>query len=434
MEKSLEPAAATGGQRTYLERWWAVNARPLCWLILTGTLAAHLLIFWINRQSIAKGSLDFVAFYAAAQIVKNGQGEHLYNIETQRLFQQQFSSFQENPLLYNHPPFEMLVYLPLAYFSFPTAFILWTVLNLGALCAFLYLLFPYLRNLRESLGSGLVVMLVFAFYPVLIALMQGQDSLLFLLLYALTFAHLQRGNDGRAGLFAALGLFRYQLMISLLLALGFRRRWKVLYGFLPGVAGLALATILTTGWRGPLENLSLLFQINQAARSNPTNKAIYYIHPEAMPNLRGFFDAHLGGKIPDAYIVLLLVSLSLLLLVWSLTKGVGTRAENPTEMELPFALHTTIILLVSYHMHLHDVSVLLVPLLLVSNHLAKVPGRWRGSRLALILLVVGLFFSPTYVIPFCYGRLNLLALALVAFALLIGTAISRQQSPALSAG
>lgn len=423
MDENPSASLAIGEQITYGQRCWEANARSLAWIILTGTLLCHFFIFWIARTNIAKGSYDFVAFYAAAQIVDSGHGDQLYQIETQRVFQERFSAFQEHPLLFNHPPFEVLMYLPLAFFSFPTAFILWTVVSLGALCAALALLFPYLRNIRASLGAGIVVMLGVAFYPVLIALMQGQDSLIFFLLYVLTFVHLQRGNDGRAGFFASLGMFRYQLMLPLLLALGFQKRWKVLSGLLPGVAGLGLATIFATGWQGPLKNLELLLRINRAARSNPSDKGIFYIHPEAMANLRGFLDTHLGGKIPDIYIVLLLVACSLLLLAWALNKGMGRRVQDPKEMELPFALYTIVILLVSYHMHLHDVSLLLVPLLLASNHLAQIPASWPRSRFALLLLVIVMFFSPTYIVPFLYGNLNLLAIAFVAFALLVAAQI-----------
>jgi hypothetical protein len=196
-----------------------------------------------------------------------------------------------------------------------------------------------------------------------------------------------------------------------------------------GSTGLGIISVLVTGWRGVLNYIELLLRINQAARDNPANKATFYIHPEAMPNLRGFFDAHLAGKIPDHYVVVLIAGLSALLLIWSLSKGVGGRFEGTTDADLPFSLHTVVILLISYHMHLHDVSVLLVPLLLVANHLASAPYEPSPSRLVLIFMVVALFLSPTYFIPTQIQQLNWLALPIAVFALLVGTEISRQRSP-----
>jgi hypothetical protein len=406
------------------------NARPLLWVLLAATLASHVLILWINRHSIAAGSYDFVAFYSAAQIVKSGHGESLYTIPMQRQFQQQFPSFREHPLLFNHPAFEVLIYLPLAYFSFPTAFVLWTVVNLGTLCVVLFLLFPRIQSLKESLGSPLILLLLLSFYPVTVTLLQGQDSILFLLLYCAAFAELRRGNDQRAGLFCALSMFRFQLMIPLFLAFLFRRRWKVLRGFLLGSAGLALLSVFITGWDGLVAYVRLLWGINEASRQNPANRDLYYIHPEAMPNIRGFLDAHLAGRMPDAVVLLLIASASLLLLVWSVRKGVGRHGGGQTGSDLPFALHTTVTLLITYHMHLHDVSLLLLPLLLVANHLVETPADRSPVRLGLLVLIIGFFFSPTYVLPFWYDQLNLVALPLLAFALLIAAEMARASKPA----
>src|ERR1700690_2357329 len=77
-------------------------------------LALLVLPIYIARPSLElqKGT-DFPEFYAAAKIVSAGRGHELYLNRTQDEFQVRY--FGGVGTYFNHPPFEILLYLPFAF-------------------------------------------------------------------------------------------------------------------------------------------------------------------------------------------------------------------------------------------------------------------------------------------------------------------------------
>ena len=75
---------------------------------------------WMFSASGEKSHLviPFTIFYTAGKcIVPQGHGRQLYDLRTQFAIQREFASevkHRENPLPFNHPPFEALLFAPLA--------------------------------------------------------------------------------------------------------------------------------------------------------------------------------------------------------------------------------------------------------------------------------------------------------------------------------
>src|ERR1035441_4763359 len=88
-----------------------------------------LLSFPVQKNDTAN-VVDFSSFYCAAQIVRQGLGRDLYDLKTQVEFQLKVASVHA---FYNHPPYEALLFVPLTYFSYRTAYIIWTFASLGLL-------------------------------------------------------------------------------------------------------------------------------------------------------------------------------------------------------------------------------------------------------------------------------------------------------------
>ena len=405
--------------------WRNHDLRLIALLVFVATALGHFLVFRLAMPKVLGGYYDFAAYYAATQIIKDGSGRDLYNYDTQLTAQQRFSPVRTRPLLYNHPPFEALVFLPFGYFPYSQAYVLWSLANLLLLFIIAILLFPYLSSLWASLHSGLVVAAFFSFFPIFVAVLQGQDSVLLLFIYTLLYIAMKQGRELASGVLLAFGAFRPQLILPLLLAFGFRRRWKVLLGFLSACAVLAFASVEITGWQGATAYLRLLWTMNQGAREETTGEDAYFIHPAAMPNLRGFFHAQLAGRIPEPYVTAGILASSLLLLFWSMRTGIAQARDARTDLDLPFALHLTVTVLVSYHLHLHDLSLMLLPIVLVANRLAGEKDFQSRGRLGLASMVVFLFLSPVYMVGVILGRLNLLALPILVFAVLVAREISR---------
>ncbi|HEU0369675.1 MAG TPA: glycosyltransferase 87 family protein, partial [Candidatus Acidoferrum sp.] len=83
-----------------------------------------------------KDNLDFSEFYGAAQMVRQGHGKDLYDLDLQAEFQSRVAAVHA---VYLRPPFETLLFVPLTYVSYRTAYTLWTLANVAflALAAFL---------------------------------------------------------------------------------------------------------------------------------------------------------------------------------------------------------------------------------------------------------------------------------------------------------
>ena len=404
-------------------------------LIAVITIAAYVVIFRLALQKGLSEHLDFVAPYSAARMIRAGAGRQLYDYDAQLQAQQEFFPNRRKPLLFNHPAFEALVFLPLASLSFNGAYLLWAGVNLALLLGALRLAFPYLRDLRQALHPGVMVVSIFSFFPAFVAVMQGQDSLLLLVTYAWFFVSLKKGQELRAGALLGLAMIRFHLVAAFLLPFVVRRRWKVLGGFFAALGALGLISVMLTGWEGPKQYLDLLWLMNQGARNATTPDDPFLIHANAMPNLRGFLSAQFGGVVPEIVLTAVLGILSLFLLGWSIRRGMGERRVEETGLDLPFALHATVVVLVSYHLHLHDASLLLLPIMLVGNYLARgeVPGVIARGR-GLAGMTLALFLSPLYMVLLLLERRHLLALPILVLALLIAREIRRVKPETIGAG
>src|SRR5262249_23318374 len=151
-------------------------------------------------------------------------------------------------LLYMHLPFEVLPFAVLAFFPLRLAYAIWFICNVGLLLSALLVLRPYLPGLKSETASGLLY--VATFLPLLLALCQGQDSLMLLLIWALTFTSIQKGRDQRAGRILALASFKPQFLVPTLLMFLIARNWKFFVGFLESALLLFAVSLAIVGWDG----------------------------------------------------------------------------------------------------------------------------------------------------------------------------------------
>ena len=158
---------------------------------------------------------------------------------------------------------------------------------------------------------------MFAFFPVIMALLQGQDSILLLFLYGLAFSALSTGRAFVAGVCLALALFKFQLVLPFVVVLLVRRQWKAVAGFSFAAFVLLLVSAAVVGWNGVMAYPRFVLRLNQSA-------AQAGIDPRGMPNLRGLVagSLHLAG-VPA---ILLIVTLSIVLVAlavrwWRVDQG-----------------------------------------------------------------------------------------------------------------
>ncbi len=396
------------------------NLHPILFAFFSFLLVFHCMLFWHARNDALKGSADFSAFYAAVKMVQSGQGSQLYDIAAQGQMQSGLYpkvTTRSGTLIYDHPPFEALLYLPLAYVSYQAAYVIWGAFNLLLLMFVMVLLWPYMTELK-SLWSPLPVLLFLGFFPVFVDLLQGQDSILLLLVFTLVFIHLKEARDFRAGCFLAIALFKFQYAIPFMVPFILWRRWKVVGGFAISSAALFLLSLPVTGFRGTLSYAAFLSNLVKGLSSHRVQNALGILS-STMPNIRGAVEMMASSLVPHGFQKPLIVFLSGVAVLWVVKQWPLGRSLSAKTFDLGFSLAMVVSILVSYHLQLHDLSLLLIPFILVLRRLLKGEIGAGRRRLAMYGVIVLFYLSPFYLLLMRRGLMYLLFWPILAFLVML---------------
>jgi len=383
---------------------------------LAAMLIIHGVLCWQSRSKLRAGYQDFTAFYTAGKILSQGEGARLYDSALQYQTQHEFApkvATHGGLLPYTHTPAEAAVFLPFAKLPYFLAYLLWDALNLGTLAAAMFVLRPYLPAFRNR-PLPLWVLLGLAFFPVFGALFQGQDILPLLLLFAPAYSALRRNAPFAAGCWLGLGLFRFPVVLPLMLILARRTPWKLMGGFAVTGTLLVVASAAVVGWKQTLLYPAYVWGVGRTSVGS--------IAPANMPNLRGLIETVLSGVGFWPFVSGIIAFLSLALL-WFCSRSLRFHRDG-ARFDLSFSLALIAAVLASYHAYVYDLSVLLIPVLLVANYCRLHPERrGRGAILAPIFV---LFLSPLYVaLLFRAQRACLFSIPLLVWLLVIRQEIRR---------
>jgi hypothetical protein len=205
----------------------------------------------------------------------------------------------------------------------------------------------------------------------LATMLEQQDSVLALLIVISCWLALRRGRDGWAGFFLGLALFKFQFVIPFVLVLLFWKP-KLLKGFALSTAIvvlLSLAMVGPAGLRSYAGYISAMAHDSEAAVSQ-----LYKVDPRTNPTLRGlaYELAGRGGEsVSPAAANLLPVALGLLDVLCLLLAWKFMRRELPAEIKFAFAV--LVALLLSFHLLMHDLTLLALPFVLLSGLRARWP-------------------------------------------------------------
>jgi Glycosyltransferase family 87 len=385
----------------------------------------NLKILWAQRSYIAKGYFDFVIYYSGAEIVNAGRATELYDLNVQQAYQDKFK-FPNQPwsvLPFNHAPYELLLFLPLAHLPYQSAHIVWSVLNVLLLVVVYKILAPFLDgNHRIFFGA-----LLLAFYPTAIAIKMGQDSIISLLILSGCYANLKRHREILAGSILALGLYKPHLVLPLAGILTISGYWRVTLGFIGTGVVLSAISLAMVGWQGVVGLFSIV-----AAMDRPTS----IVYPESMTNLRGlsFLLLSLLNANPltnIANVVASLIVCGCCLWLWK-----NKTTENSSLFDLRFSLAVVTTVLVSFHLYTHDVIILLIPLLLIFSYIllgvARVPTAryvFLGGLILLNLPLVPYFLEVNGGFGWGVFAIILLYLALASEIYSFGEVNSQRPAP-----
>ncbi len=353
-----------------------------------------LAIFLAARFSDSLQGTDFPDFYSAARMVAEGHGHRLYDADLQRQYQAR--DVGRVGTLYIPPPFETVFYLAVAWLPLRRAYLLWSALNLIFLAA------GARRLAKEALPPwdwSVVLAASLTFVPLLLCLLQGQDSVLLLLLVMLAFRALRRESAFAAGCWLGLGLFKFQIVLPLVLVLLLTQsrnaRNRLAKGFSLVALALAGLSVAISGWSVFIVYPRFLLHL----RAQPFAGVI----PHVMANFRGltyfFFRSDTSSVAIAAVTILSAAALVKTLTVWKQARLASPDAAGASPQKVPdmaFAVTVMFALLVSYHLNPHDLSLLLLPIsLLLRGILSRTP-RLSDLRSWMTALLLGIISLPPF--------------------------------------
>jgi hypothetical protein len=333
---------------------------------------------------------DFIAFQTAGRLVLSGHAAALYDhaavVSVQdSLLDGRIPNFYD---AYRNPPFYALLYVPFAWLDLLPAFALWCMVGLAWLALSLRVLLdetPWLQHRWRGL-----LIFVFAFPPVYFGLIDGENALLSLLLFALIYRALVRHNDGRLGVWCALGLFKPQLFFVFPLVLLVTRRWRALSTYTLTAAALVAVSMALVGVDGLQAWLRILLEPEGGQAT---------VNGWRMASAKAFFDTLFPGFAPVSLALYLCISAALLaglVRVW---------LQRSVNLPVAWAFTCCVAVLVDPHLVDYDLTVLvatgivaatlvprllwsIIPLYLVALLRASVPlGETAGLQLTAPLLL-----------------------------------------------
>jgi len=301
--------------------------------------------------------IDYSVMYLGGYIVRYESPARLYDLDLQRHIQETIiSPDRTTPFYpYNHPPILARILgwvttkdFTASYFRWILILVVFHLLGLGAL---VYLMRIYQWHVGELWIFGISGLL---FYPIFVSYLKGQDSTFLLLGVSLWTFGLLTSRERVAGLGLALTIIRPQVALALALPFLFKRRqvwwWFVAWGFV-----LFGYSYLLVGWNGLVDFFRVLLVSGQG----------YGFDVDRMITLMGVIirlfpaiDSQLLHIIGYAGYTLAILFLCIL---WS----------KSTVIEFKhIGLAVLFSMVLSPHMHSHDLSLLLIPALGAATTLA----------------------------------------------------------------
>jgi hypothetical protein len=365
-------------------------------------LFQFLLVLGLYTPLIRAGHVDFRTMYSTGYMVRTGHGHEIYDAGAQKVFQGELVSRESLPLPFFRPPCQALIFVPFSLLPFRQAYFTFLAFNLAVLLLCMQLLRPCMSNLDRV--SFCLPSLMFLFFPITVALMQGQDSIILLALLAGALICIHWDREYLAGGLVALGLIKFQLTIPIFLLFLAWRRWRFSAAFACTSAALAGVSIWIAGMAQSVHYLHSMI----GAGSSLGSVAGPSLKMNLMANLHGALHTILKGS---SAVLPLTVSASVATMIL-----VGSRRPRGVDALL-IAIPASA--LVSYYMYIHDISILIIPVVVMLDRLVKAAKEGRPYGRLQTMTAILMFVAPTAII-LALDQFWIVSLPLLAFTFAIG--------------
>jgi len=340
-----------------------------------------------------RGHADFRQLYVAGYMVRTGHRTQLYDYAAQAYFQNTLVSNDERALPFIRPAYQALMFVPFSLLPYRTAYLGFLLLNVLLLALAFLILQPRLRGLSR-VWPGLPPALFLGFYPVALALMQGQDSILLLALLAAALVSLERNRDLTAGALAGVGLFKFQIVVPIVLLFLLWRRWRFVKGFMFSAILVGLLSFITSGWAETVVFVHSLLSVGAGLPAVP-GEINFPLRINIMANLRGLIYGLASLRAPQRWLQVTTLLLSSIVVISVRARGRQQRGGDA------LVLAITAGVVVSYYLFIHDLSILLIPIVLTLDRFISRNGTGEPFGRAAAAISALLFVAPIciFVIP-----------------------------------
>ena len=346
---------------------------------------------------------DIRPYYTGGAIVLNGDGVRLYDLNTQwRAQQLAFPALQNRAdlLPFLAPPFVAAPMALLAMLPVKTAFLVWLACN-WVFLALLTQRFAQVLAPLEQRAQIAVIVLCVTCAPVFVTLLQGQWALVLALSSFFAWHSLREGRNFRGGLWLALWLFKPQLLLLPLAVLLWKKQLRVLAGFALGSAFLGTVSLMMIGSEGLKSYAQLL-----KTASGWSNQ--FGVQPEKMNTWRGFLH-NFTGETNVWWWLGVLPMLGVLMWAWrgawplkSETSSTRSARDNDlARFDACWAMTIFAALFCSPYLYYHDLTLLLVPVLLIAV-VGQNSDQFVSLALKKLLLILPIFGFTLFWIEFLF--------------------------------
>ena len=354
-------------------------------IILAGILAFYLMmIVYISRLNVE----DFVIFYGSAENYYDGK--NIYTpipiekyaeipLEIEPLLK--IKSYYPNL----NPPFLTLIFLPFPLLKLPHAFLVWSVFSLllGLISA--QLIEKYMRIYKtDNRSSFLTAIMLFAFFPTMASVAEGQLTLLILFLLTLSFWSSRSDKEPLAGICLGLALSIKLFAGLFLLYYLVQRRYKLIAWCLGTFIAASLLALLFFGVQAYQEYLKTLGDIGWYSLSWNASLMGYFTRLFGGLAYTGVMDHPEFTRI----IVYSLDVILMAILVW--VTWPRYTINQPARLDMGFALTLVTMLLVSPFGWLYYFPFLIIPAIL----LLRISSLSRFPRLLVLFIWIALSIWP----------------------------------------
>lgn len=355
----------------------------LLWLALTAQLSwtwGDLIWHVVDYSDGASSELreDFVAFYAAGSMARDGIGQLIYEPSTVSLVERAIlgrPAGRETGLAFMNPPFVAGLMQPLSELSYGKAQAVWFGVSALAIVATLALLRPELQRMgrTRAVMFGLAAL---GSFPVYASLLYGQLSPFVLLSWVSFYRLSSAGRDGRAGILLAVSLIKPQLAFGPVLYLIATRRWRTLAGFGAGAAALGAVSVVLVGAETTfIEYPQMLMRSVGWRQEFGMNRL----------NMFGWNSFLTRVSAPDDQALVLVLTLILSAVTLLLAVPVWRRHDRLDDGSRPMLALAAATILISPHMHKHDLEILLLPAALLAAYRRDAAGLAIPALLLFVL-------------------------------------------------